>query len=89
MRQKAKVKVGDTIFLELEPDNDPRVLPVPDSFRQALEAHPQAKAIFEQMPPSHRREILSYLNYLKTPQSLERNAEKIVKFLLKKEREAS
>jgi len=84
MRAKTGVKVGDEIALELEMDSKPRVMPMPDIFKESLDRNQEAKAIYEKMPPSHRREILAYLNSLKTPEALERNIGKAIASLLKK-----
>jgi len=82
MRRKAGVGVGDTIRLRLEPDTEPRVLPVPKELQRALENTKGAKEAFEKLSPSHRNEFLAYLNSLKTPASLERNAKKVVDYLM-------
>jgi uncharacterized protein YdeI (YjbR/CyaY-like superfamily) len=50
----------------------PRSLPIPREFKQALEANPKAKQVWTGLSPSRRKEILSYLNHLKQPESLER-----------------
>ena len=84
MRKKTGTAVGDEIVLSLEFDERPHDLPVPTLFQAALDANPEARASFERLPPSHRNEYLAYLNYLKTPEALERNVRKVIAALLKK-----
>jgi len=83
MRKGAGVGVGDEIMVTLKPDSWPRVTPIPEAFRKALEANKKAKQAFEKLPPSHRKEYLDYLNWLKTPGSLERNIKKVIDILVK------
>jgi len=83
MRKKANVAVGDLIRLVLALGTKPREVPMPAAFAAALESNEKAKAAFEKLPPSHQKEIISYLNFLKKPETLERNIEKVIKALLK------
>jgi hypothetical protein len=83
MRKKANVTVGDLIHVALVLDTEPREVPMPTAFAAALESNEKAKAAFEKLPPSHQKEILAYLNYLKKPETLKRNIEKVIKSLLK------
>jgi hypothetical protein len=85
MRKKANVKVGDRIQLALKLDTQLRTVPMPEEFASALRQNKQAEAAFERLPPSRRKEILSYLNYLKKPESLKRNIDKVLKILVKPE----
>ena len=81
MRRVSGVDVGDTVTVTLSFDPRPRVLPIPKQLEQALGKHRKAKAIWDQLAPSHRREYLSYLNSLKTAATLERNVEKVIRSL--------
>lgn len=51
---------GDRVEVELELDIDPRVVSVPQDFRDALEKSPTAAALFDGLAYSHRlRYVLS------------------------------
>jgi uncharacterized protein YdeI (YjbR/CyaY-like superfamily) len=56
---------------------------MPQSFVLALQKNEKAKAAFERLPPSHQKEILDYLNFLKKPETLTRNIQKVLESLLK------
>jgi hypothetical protein len=84
MRRAAGVDVGDEVELFLRFDPRPRILPVPAALRSALRTTPAAKAKWQQLAPSHRREYLAYLNSLKTKESLERSVEKTLRSLQEK-----
>ncbi|MBI4303788.1 MAG: DUF1905 domain-containing protein [Chloroflexi bacterium] len=85
MRKMAKVGVGDEVQLQLLADTEPRLMPVPERLMQELERNKEAKDVWDRLPPSHRNEILAYLNYLKTPEALERNIPKVIKHLQKRD----
>ena len=78
MRETAGVSVGDHVRVTLKPDRSSRELTMPDKLREALDENEQAKAAWERLTPSRQREILSYLNFLKTPAALERNVLKTI-----------
>ena len=59
---------------------------MPRELVEALESNEKARTAFERLPPSHQKEILDYLNFLKKPESLERNIEKVIRSLLEAEK---
>lgn len=82
MRRAAGVDVGDTVEVVLDHDLEPRVRPVPLLLRRALDADPVAKAAWDALTPSRRTEILSYLNSLKRPETVERIVARVVGMLV-------
>lgn len=58
MRKRAGVDIGERINLLLEIDTEPRVIPMPEELAKALRANKEAKTAFEELPPSHQRDIL-------------------------------
>lgn len=81
MRQEAGISVGDNATVELEFDPEPRIVPMHPQFVRALSKNKAAKAAFEKLVPSRQKEILRYLNSMKTEESLVRNIEKAIQFL--------
>lgn len=81
MLKASKSKVSDTAEVEIEYDPRPRETPVPAKLDEILRTDRLAKARFEQLTPSRRKEILRYLSSLKTAESLDRNIERILKNL--------
>ena len=72
------MSVGDRVRVTLRADSGSRELPMPSALAQALKDSGEAKAAWERLAPSRRREILAYLNFLKTPAALNRNVDKTV-----------
>jgi uncharacterized protein YdeI (YjbR/CyaY-like superfamily) len=82
MRQAAGVDVGDRAHIEIEFDPVPRIEAIHPKFRDALSKNKAAKTAFEKLTPSRQKEMLRYLNSMKTETSLERNIEKIIQHLI-------
>jgi hypothetical protein len=78
MRAEAAADVGDELTVEVAYDRTPRIVPMPPRFAAALAKDPKARAAFEDLAPSHRKDILNYLNSLKTAESLERSIKKAI-----------
>jgi hypothetical protein len=81
MRKNAGVGVGDAVRIILAHDPVPRMPPMPEALRVALAVNTAAKARWRLQPSSRRKEILAYLNSLKTRVSLERNVRKVIETL--------
>jgi hypothetical protein len=81
MRDSAGATVGDRVQVTMRQDRGSRVLALPPPFRDALERNPDALSAWNALTPSRRREVLSYLNFLKTPEAVERNVDKMIALL--------
>ena len=56
IRQKIGKDFGDEVLITLEEDTQPRLVDIPEDFQQALDEDPEAKAAFEALSYTHRRE---------------------------------
>jgi len=81
MREGAKIAQGDTARVSLAVDTAPRPVEVPAELRAALARSKPAKAAFEKMPPSHRREIAGFVAEAKKPETRARRAAQTVEKL--------
>src|SRR5215212_4505998 len=84
MRDAAGIDVGDQARIRLEVDPRPRTEPIHPKFTPALDRNKTAQIAFEKLVASRQKEILRYLNSLKTEESLDRNIEKVMQHLLGK-----
>ncbi len=82
MRKGARVEVGDRVRVILQMDGASREVPIPLELAAALRRNKGAARAFAALPPSHRRDYLLYLNWLKRPGALRRNVRKVVAHLL-------
>jgi hypothetical protein len=88
MRASAGVNPGDRAYIILKLDAKSRELSIPEALRKALNEDAQAKTAWEALLPSRQREILSYLNFLKTPTALKRNIRRTITQILGEDRDS-
>jgi hypothetical protein len=80
-REAAAVRVGDTVHVELERDERERVVEVPPDLEAALAGEPEARAAFERLSFTHRREYAEWVGGAKRAQTRERRLVKTVAML--------
>lgn len=81
MLKDSGLNVGDVARVDIEFDPEPREVEIPPALAAALRKTNNAKAAFEKLTPSRRKEISRYLGSLKTPESIEKNVERIISHL--------
>jgi hypothetical protein len=81
IRKAADAEPGDRVTVGLVFDPRQRSVPVPATFAKALKGNRKAKAAFEALAPSRRKEILRYLGNLKREESLRLNVERMLRYL--------
>ncbi|MEV0136731.1 YdeI/OmpD-associated family protein [Dactylosporangium sp. NPDC050688] len=77
-RQAAGVTVGDEVEVELELDTEPRVVVEPPDFAEALDADPAARAAYDKLAHSHKREHVRAIETAKQPETRRRRIEKAI-----------
>jgi antitoxin component of MazEF toxin-antitoxin module len=65
VRAGAGVKAGDSVTLELKLDTEPRTVEVPPALAEALDGDPEAKATFEGLAFTHRKEFARWIEEAK------------------------
>jgi hypothetical protein len=81
MLENSGLNVGDAATIEIEFDPEPRSVPMPERFAEALANDRKARTAFENLAPSRQKEILKYLGALKTSQALEKNVRLVLQQL--------
>lgn len=86
MLKNSPKRIGEIIELSVEYDPEKReIQPHPD-FIKALDENKEAKAVFDNLSRSRQQEIVRYLSFLKSTESLDKNILRAIGFLLEKER---
>jgi hypothetical protein len=78
VRAGAGVSAGDEIELDLQLDDAPREVEVPDDLAQALAASPAAQRAFEALSYSNRRRLVLAVQAAKTVETRQRRIAKTV-----------
>jgi hypothetical protein len=86
MLKNSPQKIGENIILTIAFDPNKRTLKPHPKLLEALEKNNEAKKIFDGLPPSKRHEIIRYISFLKSEESVDRNIKKAIDFLLGKGR---
>ncbi len=86
MRKAAGKDVGDTAAFTIEYDPIERTIEMHPKLQAALKKDKAAKEIFDTLPPSRRKEIVRYISFLKSEESVDRNVAKAISFLKGEER---
>ncbi len=81
VREKAGVKGGDKVDVDLELDTEPREVTVPPDFAKALDADPAAARFFDGLSYSQKRGFVLPIEDAKSPATRERRIAKAVSAL--------
>ena len=83
VRKASKTKVGDTVSVRIWFDEAYRSGPstLPAWFRMALENDVTAYENWQKLSPSRQKEVVRYLDNLKSPEAQQRNLEKVMAML--------
>ncbi|MEV0248378.1 YdeI/OmpD-associated family protein [Nocardia sp. NPDC050712] len=77
-RQAAGVEIGEEIEVEVELDTEPRVVVEPPDFAEALDADPAARAAYDKLAHSRKREHVHAIESAKKPETRQRRIEKAI-----------
>lgn len=81
VRQAAGVEAGDSVEVTLELDTAPRAVEVPEALAAGLAADPEAKAAFDAMAFTHRKEYARWVAEAKREETRQRRAEQAVEMI--------
>ncbi|HEX4646966.1 MAG TPA: DUF1905 domain-containing protein [Verrucomicrobiae bacterium] len=84
VRKVSSTKVGDTVTVELEFDDEYRsgpAHPMPLWFSDALNRNRNARQAWGKLVPSRQKEILRYFSWLKTSEAQARNLQRAMRVL--------
>ncbi|HEX4691474.1 MAG TPA: DUF1905 domain-containing protein [Solirubrobacteraceae bacterium] len=81
VRERAGVEAGDVVDLRLELDSAPREVEVPPALATALAADPEAKARFDGLAFTHRKEFARWVEEAKREETRERRVEQALEMI--------
>lgn len=82
IRKQASIELGDLLDIEIEADPEPRVVTLPDALAAALLADAEAKAAFDKLAFTHRREYASWVAEAKRQQTQQRRVAQVLQRIL-------
>lgn len=81
MRERAGVKIGDTVIFTLDRGETTRNPPMSRELSVALDLEPQAKATWAAAAPAKRKDVLTRIARQRTPEAVAREVEQVVRKL--------
>jgi hypothetical protein len=81
VREAAGVEAGDTVDVLIELDTAPREVEVPEALASALAADPDAKAAFERLAFTHRKEYARWIEEAKRDETRARRVARALEML--------
>jgi bifunctional DNA-binding transcriptional regulator/antitoxin component of YhaV-PrlF toxin-antitoxin module len=81
IREAAEIDVGDELDILLERDDVPREVVVPHALEHALAAAPDARAAFDRLAFTHRREYAEWIAEARREDTRERRTAKAIEML--------
>jgi bifunctional DNA-binding transcriptional regulator/antitoxin component of YhaV-PrlF toxin-antitoxin module len=84
VRDAAGIEAGDTVRVTMEPDSEPRVVVVPSDFKTALARNGEARAAFDLLSYSHKKEYVKWITEAKKEETRVRRIEKAIEMLPKR-----
>ena len=79
-------RIGENIEVKIEFDPSDRSIELPPKLTKALAENKEAKRVFDSLSPSKQKEIVRYIANLKSEESVDRNINRAMNFLLGKGR---
>ncbi|MFC8532658.1 YdeI/OmpD-associated family protein [Streptomyces sp. NPDC057249] len=77
-RKAAGVEIGEEVEVDLELDTEPRVVVEPPDFARALDDDPAARAAYDDLTHSRKREHVRAIESAKKPETRQRRIEKAI-----------
>ncbi len=81
VREEADVEAGDTVEVEVELDTAPREVDIPKALADALADDPAARAAFDGLSYTHRKEYARWIKEAKRDETRERRVAKALEML--------
>jgi len=86
MLKDSPKRIGEMISIAIAHDPGDRSIAMHPKLVKALQGNKAAQKVFEQLPPSRQKEIVRYIASLKTEESIDKNVQRAMGFLLGKEK---
>ena len=85
MRKAAGKDVGDIIDVQIDFDAKRRTTPIHPKLKKAFKENKEVKVAFDKLSSSRQKEILKYINFLKSEESVDKNIQKAIAHLISSE----
>ena len=81
IREQIGKTFGDEISITIEPDTEPRLIEIPKDLAKELRKEKEAKAFFDKLSYTHRREYVNWINEAKKEETRQNRIVKTIEML--------
>ena len=81
VREAAGIDVGESVVFEIEPDDEPREVAVPTDLAEAFSGAPDARAVYDDLSYTHRKEYVRWIEEAKRPETRTRRIGRAIEML--------
>ena len=81
IREQIGKTFGDEIAITVEPDTEPRLIEIPKDLAKELRKEKEAKAFFDKLSYTHRREYVNWINEAKKEETRRNRIVKTIEML--------
>jgi hypothetical protein len=81
IREQIGKTFGDEIAITVEPDTEPREVEIPKELAKELKKEKEAKAFFDKLSYTHRREYVNWINEAKREETRQNRIAKTIEML--------
>jgi len=82
LKKAAGMVLGVMAKVKIDFDPKPREVPMHPKLKKGLQQNSKAKAAFDQLSPSRQKEIMKYINFLKSEESVDKNVARAIAHLV-------
>lgn len=86
MLKNSPKRIGEVVEISIELDHSDRTIKPHPRLIEALNQNKEAKVVYERLSPSLKKEIVRYIDNLKTTETVDKNISRAIAFLLGKGR---
>ena len=83
IREQIGKTFGDEVKVTVEPDTEPRVIEIPKDLMKELKKDPEAKAFFDKLSYTHRKEYVRWVEEAKKAETRQSHIVKTIEMLRK------
>jgi hypothetical protein len=83
IREQIGKTFGDEVKVTVEPDTEPRVIEIPKDLMKELKKDPEAKAFFDKLSYTHRKEYVRWVEEAKKAETRQSRIVKTIEMLRK------
>ncbi|KRQ87844.1 hypothetical protein ABG79_00009 [Caloramator mitchellensis] len=81
IRKEIGKDIGDLITVEIEKDEDERVVEIPEDFEKLLDENPKAKEFFNKLSYTNKKEYITWITSAKKEETRKNRIEKTIELL--------